>query len=347
MYRRQIGSLIGMVILLAWVSVTLAETVSEEARRYMARGLAAVEMAKTPKDYERAVREFEQAAKLAPNWPDVYFNLGSVQAKAGNYGEAMRHYKRYLELAPNAPDATKVREEIYKLEYRAEVQKVKEIKRDGRFIAYDNDTVLDTQTNLMWAAKDNGAGINWQDAKKYCENYRGGGYTDWRMPTRDELAGLYDAAKTYKSECPGLFGERGADVHLTGLISLTCNAPWASETYGSSGGAFEFTGGGRGMAPRSRATNNRALPVRSVPSPPTGAYKGVRNYENGDKYEGEFFNGKLHGKGIYTYANGDKYVGEFVDGKFTGRGTFTCSNGKQFTGNLENKVPLEFTIRCN
>ena len=69
--------------------------------------------------------------------------------------------------------------------------------RDGRFIAYDNGTVLDTKTNLMWAAKDNGSDINWADAKSYCENYRGGGYTDWRMPTTDELAGLYDAAKTY------------------------------------------------------------------------------------------------------------------------------------------------------
>jgi hypothetical protein len=47
------------------------------------------------------------------------------------------------------------------------------------------------------------------------------------------------------------------------------------------------------------------------------------------------------------HENGDKYEGEFVDGKYTSKGTFTCSNGKQFTGNLENKVPPEFTIRCN
>jgi tetratricopeptide (TPR) repeat protein len=194
MHRRQIGYLIGIALLIVWNAVSLAETVSEEAQRYMARGMAAVEMAKTPKDYERAVREFERAAKLAPNWPDIYFNLGAVQAKAGNYGEAMRHYKRYLELAPNAPDAAKVREEMYKLEYRAEeAQMVKEIKRDGRFIAYSNGTVLDTQTNLMWAAKDNGSYINWQDAKSYCENFSGGGYTDWRMPKQNELAGLYDA----------------------------------------------------------------------------------------------------------------------------------------------------------
>ncbi|MHB8109470.1 MAG: Lcl domain-containing protein [Syntrophorhabdaceae bacterium] len=359
MDRRLLRCSIGMVIVLAWVSVTLAETVSEEAQRYMARGFAAVEMAKTPKDYERAVREFEQAAKLAPNWPDVYFNLGSVQAKAGNYIESTRNYKRYLDLAPKAPDSAKVRQEIYKLEYRAEEEKAKEVKRDGRFIAYDDNTVLDTRTNLKWAAKDNGSGVNWQDARKYCENYRGGGHTDWRMPTQDELAGLYDKAKTYKSEC-------GYDVHLTELISLTSNAPWASETYGASGGAFEFTVGGKGMAPRSRVTNGRALPVRSVkvkigdrqsmvpdsektsvPIPPTGAYKGVRTYENGDKYEGEFSGRKFYGKGTYTYTNGDKYAGEFVDGKFTSKGIFTCNNGKQFTGNLQGKEPLRLTITCD
>jgi hypothetical protein len=60
----------------------------------------------------------------------------------------------------------------------------------GRFIAYDNGTVLDTRSNLMWAAKDNGSKVTWQDAKSYCANYRGGGYTDWRMPTLDEFAGL-------------------------------------------------------------------------------------------------------------------------------------------------------------
>jgi len=72
----------------------------------------------------------------------------------------------------------------------------------------------------MWATKDNGSDINWANAKSYCENYRGGGYTDWRMPTQDELAGLYDTAKTYKADC-------GFDTHLTELIRLTCAALWA------------------------------------------------------------------------------------------------------------------------
>lgn len=128
--------------------------------------------------------------------------------------------------------------------------------RDGRFIAYDNGTVSDTRTGLMWAAKDNGAGINWADARSYCIHYRGGGYTDWRMPTQDELAGLYDASKSYMSDC-------GYDVRMTELIRLTCTAPWASETRGSGAATFYFTGHGRSWNPQSFGTSyGRALPVR-------------------------------------------------------------------------------------
>ncbi|MGZ3593777.1 MAG: caspase family protein [Syntrophales bacterium] len=111
-----------------------------------------------------------------------------------------------------------------------------EIKRDGRFIAYDNGTVLDTQTNLMWAAEDNGSNISWQGAKSYCENYCGAGYIDWRMPTLDELAGLFDASKGYRTSC-------GLDVHLTELIQLSCNFHWASERLGSDAANFNFWNG--------------------------------------------------------------------------------------------------------
>ena len=124
MYRRQIGCLISIVILTAWVSVVLAGTVPEEAKRYMARGIAAVEMAKSPGDYALAVKEFEQAARLAPDWPVIYYNLGSVQSKIGDYTSAMKSYQRYLELAPRSPDAAKVQEEIFKLEYRRDREKL-------------------------------------------------------------------------------------------------------------------------------------------------------------------------------------------------------------------------------
>jgi Protein of unknown function (DUF1566) len=131
--------------------------------------------------------------------------------------------------------------------------------RDDRFIAYDNGTVLDTKTNLMWAVRDNGSIVNWAEAKYYCENYRGGDYKDWRMPTQDELAGLYDETKTYKSDC----GD-GKDVHLTGLIHLRCGWVWASETRGNQAAYFLFYDGTRNWSPQSDVSYKlRALPVRS------------------------------------------------------------------------------------
>ena len=134
---------------------------------------------------------------------------------------------------------------------------LKEIGKDGRFIALEDGTVLDTQTWLMWAAKDNGSSINWVDAKSYCENYRGGGYTDWRMPTQDELARLHDKAKPYKSACGG------DNVHLTELIRLNCSWVWASEPRGSDAAGFSFSLGVRDWDRQSSSGGNRALPVRS------------------------------------------------------------------------------------
>ncbi|MEI6609058.1 MAG: caspase family protein, partial [Deltaproteobacteria bacterium] len=147
---------------------------------------------------------------------------------------------------------------------RPSVTTAKEIKRDGRFIAYDNGTVLDTRTNLMWAAKDNEAVINWQGAKSYCENYSGGGYTDWRMPTQNEVGGLYDAGKTYQTECLGLFGK--FNIHLTELVRLTCHWVWTSETRGAEAAVFGFYDGKLHWIIQSRDSfygTLRALPVRS------------------------------------------------------------------------------------
>jgi Protein of unknown function (DUF1566) len=130
-----------------------------------------------------------------------------------------------------------------------------EIGRDGRFIAYDDGTVLDTKTKLMWAAKDNGYGLNWANAKYYCENYHLGGYTDWRMPTQEELEGLYDDAKTYLSDC-------GFDVHLTEFIRLTCIASWASDGRGPAAARFRYYDGTSYSYYLWSENATRILPVR-------------------------------------------------------------------------------------
>lgn len=89
------------------LSVVNARAVSEEARRHMARGQAAVEMAKSPVELEDAIKEFQKAIELAPTWPSPYYNLGLVQEKAGTFREAIASYKRYLQLAPQCPGCRK------------------------------------------------------------------------------------------------------------------------------------------------------------------------------------------------------------------------------------------------
>ncbi|MGV8059704.1 MAG: caspase family protein [Smithellaceae bacterium] len=136
---------------------------------------------------------------------------------------------------------------------------IREIAKDGRFIAYDNWTVLDTKTNLMWAAVDNGTDINWANAKSYCDSYRGGGYTDWRMPTQDELAELFDSSKSYNAP------RRDYEVHLTKLIQISVCCPWASEIRGHEAAVFSFgLNGDRYWMSRSTETDYRVLPVRSA-----------------------------------------------------------------------------------
>ena len=130
--------------------------------------------------------------------------------------------------------------------------------RDSRFIAYDDGTVLDTRTNLMWAAKDYGVPINWANAKSYCQEYRGGGYTDWRMPTMDELAGLYDSSRRYKAT------QMNYTVHLTEMIQLSSCCVWAAETRGDDAANFGFGLGRRHWASQSYDGKRRALPVRSA-----------------------------------------------------------------------------------
>jgi Protein of unknown function (DUF1566) len=45
----------------------------------------------------------------------------------------------------------------------------------------------DPSTGLMWAGKDNGKGVSWKKAVKYCGDLRLAGYSDWRLATLAEL----------------------------------------------------------------------------------------------------------------------------------------------------------------
>ncbi|GEM_PF-1227825 len=182
-----------------------------------------VKDSKNPEELRAYIEQF-------PN--GIFSPLAKARLKALEKGEAQSQYSKTVV---------------------SDVSDLKETGRDGRFIAYDNGRVLDTKTNLMWAARDNGEDISWSDAKRYCESYSRGGYKDWRMPTEDELKTLYDANKRNH------YGYR-----VTDMIGISGIFVWASETSNFFGTArsVSFTRGGGWAYPMSLGDTRRALPVR-------------------------------------------------------------------------------------
>ena len=203
----------------------------------------------------------------------------------------------------------------------------KEIARDGRFIAYDNGTVVDTETGLTWASKDDGKGLNEKDAVEYCQNYKGGGYNDWRMPSLEELKTIFDPLTRNRS-----------GYHVTKLIDITAELVWALEgpsttsTFnfvdGSKGTAFyEGPGSGTWYRPdKEGALITRALPVRGVAK--TRAIRKAKEigrdaqfiaYENGTVVDTEtdlMWASKDDGKGL-TFKDAKIYFDDYRGGGYT------------------------------
>ena len=63
--------------------------------------------------------------------------------------------------------------------------------------------------------------------------------------------------------------------------------------------------------------------------------QGIYTWPSGQKYVGEFKDGKKNGQGIFTWPNGQKYVGEFKDGKKNGPGTLIFSDGQKYVGEFK------------
>ena len=109
----------------------------------------------------------------------------------------------------------------------------------------------DGATGLIWVVKDNGSDVNWNQARDYCGSLHLGGYSDWRLPTIDELEAIYDSSltKQYKIKGP---------IELGAACSL-------SETKNNSGDvwSFCFNSGGRNLGPPTgHGSQGRVLCVR-------------------------------------------------------------------------------------
>jgi hypothetical protein len=135
-------------------------------------------------------------------------------------------------------------------------------KAAPRFVAAADDSVTDAATGLVWTAHDNGKDLTWTAATAYAAAYRGGGHTDWRLPTEDELEVLAEPELAHRdlSDCT-----RGKlDLLITSAIHPSCGIAWSSTTVGKDRAvAFGFISGTSRLARVGEQKNYRALLVRS------------------------------------------------------------------------------------
>jgi len=125
---------------------------------------------------------------------------------------------------------------------------------ENRFSFLAEKTLLtDNKTGLMWPTKDNGSDISWPAGQEYCVVFELGGYDDWRMPTQEELASLYNLEAANYSEYY---------IHLQ--VSITACCQWASDTKATKVGSFDFEYGHMDWGYPMSTVDARVLPVRSV-----------------------------------------------------------------------------------
>jgi len=108
---------------------------------------------------------------------------------------------------------------------------------------------LDSRTGLLWTKSDNGRDLDWSQANEYCQNLRLGDYSNWRLPTIDQLENLYDPRGEPKIRKP---------IRVTGGFGM-----WSSNKEGSdSAWVFNFVNGVRNSYRMAYSSGGRALCVR-------------------------------------------------------------------------------------
>ncbi|MGB9863619.1 MAG: tetratricopeptide repeat protein [Candidatus Saccharicenans sp.] len=82
----------------------------EEARRYAMRA----EMAIKEGRFAEALKEYQQALKISPFFPQLYKAIALTFEPMKEYRQAIKSMNIYLELYPDAPDAREAKDQIYK-----------------------------------------------------------------------------------------------------------------------------------------------------------------------------------------------------------------------------------------
>jgi hypothetical protein len=72
------------------------------------------------------------------------------------------------------------------------------VEENARLIQEERDRPywVDQGTRLMWTREDSGKSLDWYESREFCSNLRLREFGNWRLPTIEELRGVYDATIT-------------------------------------------------------------------------------------------------------------------------------------------------------
>ncbi len=90
----------------------------DEARRHVVRG----ELLLKDGMMDRALAEFNEALRIAPYVPKLYYNTALIYGELKQYDQASRQMRLYLQAAPEAPDARAAQDQITKWELQQEME---------------------------------------------------------------------------------------------------------------------------------------------------------------------------------------------------------------------------------
>lgn len=108
--------LLAMTIMLSALPLRAQQEVPEAAKKHLLAGVAMIEKAEKPADFLGAIVEFESAAALAPEWPDIQYNLAKLAAETDRPAKATKAYRAYLALSPAASDRAAVEQELARMQ---------------------------------------------------------------------------------------------------------------------------------------------------------------------------------------------------------------------------------------
>lgn len=141
---------------------------------------------------------------------------------------------------------------------------------DSRFLDFGDGTILDTKTRLMWMKQDywqmEGEWVNWYTANEFLQKInhkKFAGHADWRLPTPEEAATLYDRRKRNTDK-------DGDKVYIDRIFPSGSGwGTWTSKEKGAQAVVVSYKDeGGQALQDKISGTDAFIRPVRGpVPAP--------------------------------------------------------------------------------